>query len=174
MPDLAVIKLSADVLDACPKLLALTKLSRRPGGSKTASSLSPAALCITLRALVKDPALHPYRPRENSSSRQPPTALAVILRRSTRRASNTGGRTGSRVPTATAEEQDTQLQAHWLCSASSSSRRSMPVRHCKCLAGKSMYRRSRFVSRDMMLLHGANLQQGNQQGNQRQSAALLG
>ena len=61
LPDLAVMKLSADVLDACPKLLALTKLSRRPGGSKTGSSLSPAALCATLRALVKDPALHPHR-----------------------------------------------------------------------------------------------------------------
>ena len=57
VPDLAVMKLSAEVLDACPKLLALTKLSTRPGGSKTGSSLSPAALCTTLRALVKDPAL---------------------------------------------------------------------------------------------------------------------
>lgn len=67
VPDLAVMKLSADVLDACPKLLALTKLSRRPGGSKTGSSLSPAALCATLRALVKDPASHPHRLYEQLS-----------------------------------------------------------------------------------------------------------
>ena len=68
MPDLAVMKLSADVLDACPKLLALTKLSTRPGGSKTGSSLSPAALCTTLRALVKDPAVHTCSLCESCSS----------------------------------------------------------------------------------------------------------
>lgn len=76
VPDLAVMKLSAEVLDACPKLLALTKLSTRPGGSKTGSSLSPAALCTTLRALVKDPAVHTCSLREScSSSYQQKSAL---------------------------------------------------------------------------------------------------
>ncbi len=64
LPDLALWKLRAETAEACPKLLALVKLSSRPAGSANVSSLSlgrPLELAGAFLALVKDPAMHIFQ-----------------------------------------------------------------------------------------------------------------